>query len=226
LNPGCVVPFSFLDYCFKDTILLETALTHRSVGKNNYERLEFLGDSVLGLVITDALFNAYPNESEGTLTRLRSYLVKKESLSRLARELNLGEQIKLGAGEMKSGGWRRDSILANTLEALIGAVYLDSNFLTCKDVVLSIYKNELNSLDVEKVGKDPKTLLQELLQSKNMPLPIYTIVDEFGEAHKKTFIVSCQVEGLSQSIEASGKSKRVAEQSAASKVLDIIENTN
>lgn len=220
------MPFSFLDYEFKDTDLLETALTHRSVGKNNYERLEFLGDSVLGLIITDALFNAYPNESEGTLTRLRSYLVKKETLSKLARELSLGEQIKLGAGEMKSGGWRRDSILANTLEALIGAVYLDSNFLTCKEVVLTVYKKELDYMDVESIGKDPKTLLQELLQSKKMPLPVYTVVDEYGEAHKKTFVVSCQVAGLSQSIEANGRSKRFAEQSVASKVLDLFKDTD
>ena len=216
------MPFSCLDYQFKDTDLLEIALTHRSVGKNNYERLEFLGDSVLGLVITDKLYNTYPDEAEGVLTRLRSYLVKKETLSRLARQMELGEFIKLGAGEMKSGGWRRDSILANTLEALIGAIYLDSDFSTCQEVVLSIYHSELNNLDLNKVGKDPKTVLQELLQARKNSLPIYTVVNEFGEAHKKTFVVTCQIDGLDVPIEANGRSKRAAEQSAASKALEII----
>ncbi len=217
------MPLKNLDYKFKNLELLETALTHRSVGKNNYERLEFLGDSVLGLVITDALFNQYPDEAEGVLTRLRSYLVKKETLSKLARVMNLGDSIKLGAGELKSGGWRRDSILANTLEAIIGAVYLDSDFITSQKVVLNIYDAELKSLDVNKVGKDPKTVLQEILQARKMPLPIYTVVNEYGEAHKKTFVVTCQVQVMGKLIEANGKSKRRAEQAAASKILALLE---
>ncbi len=217
------MPLKNLDYKFKNLELLETALTHRSVGKNNYERLEFLGDSVLGLVITDALFNQYPDEAEGVLTRLRSYLVKKETLSKLARVMNLGDSIKLGAGELKSGGWRRDSILANTLEAIIGAVYLDSDFITSQKVVLNIYDAELKSLDVNKVGKDPKTVLQEILQARKMPLPTYTVVNEYGEAHKKTFVVTCQVQGMGKLIEANGKSKRRAEQAAASKILALLE---
>ncbi len=218
------MPFKNLDYQFNNLELLKTALTHRSVGKNNYERMEFLGDSVLGLVITDALFNLYPDEAEGVLTRLRSYLVKRETLSKLAREMNLGENIKLGAGELKSGGWRRESILANTLEAIIGAVYLDSDFTTSQNVVLAIYDAELKSLDVNKVGKDPKTVLQEILQSKKMPLPVYTVINEFGEDHKKTFVITCQVAGLDQIIEANGRSKRFAEQLAASKALMLLEN--
>jgi ribonuclease III len=217
------VPVSLKDYRFKDKGLLETALTHRSVGKDNYERLEFLGDAVLGFVISEILFQTCPDAAEGVLTRLRSSLVKRESLAKLARGLELGEFIRLGPGERKSGGWRRDSILANTLEAIIGAVYLDSDYSQCKRFIMALYKDMLNGLDIENIDKDPKTVLQELMQSKKMSLPVYTVIAEYGEAHKRIFTVSCEMTELDVQVQAEGKSKRIAEQLAASKALDIIE---
>ena len=218
------MPLNLLEYSFSDVELLETALTHRSVGKHNYERLEFLGDSILGFVITDVLYHSYPNESEGILTRLRANLVNKEALANLARNHELGDYIKLGPGERKSGGWRRDSILANSMEAIIGAVYLDSDISKCRKFILAIYEDVLNELDADNVSKDPKTQLQELLQSRKIPLPKYTIMAEQGEAHRKTFTVSCEILGLEHEIQGEGKSKRSAEQSAASKALKLIES--
>ena len=218
------MPLSLSDYSFKNQGLLETALTHRSVGKDNYERLEFLGDAILGFVITEILFQKYPDQDEGVLTRLRANLVKRESLAKLARTLDLGERIRLGPGERKSGGWRRDSILANTMEAIIGAVYLDSDISQCKKFIVSLYLNTLDELDVNNIGKDPKTVLQELLQSKKISLPVYTVIAEHGEAHKRIFTVSCEIAELDQRVQAEGKSKRIAEQSAASMALKLIEN--
>ncbi|MGY8815184.1 MAG: ribonuclease III [Gammaproteobacteria bacterium] len=215
--------FKQLDYTFKNKGLLETALTHRSLGQYNYERLEFLGDSILGFVITENLFLTFPKEPEGILTILRASLVNKESLAKLARVLELGEHIRLGAGERKSGGWRRDSILANTMEAIIGAVYLDSDFSQCKQFILSLYQDMLNELDVDNITKDPKTVLQELLQSRKMSLPVYKVIAENGEAHKLIFTVSCEISELEQEVQAEGKSKRIAEQSAANKALKLID---
>ncbi|MGK0297852.1 MAG: ribonuclease-3 [Gammaproteobacteria bacterium] len=216
--------FIQLDYTFNNKGLLETALTHRSLGQYNYERLEFLGDSILGFVITENLFLAFPKEPEGILTILRANLVNKESLAKLARALELGEHIRLGPGERKSGGWRRDSILANTLEAIIGAVYLDSDFSQCKQFILSLYKEMLDELDIDNITKDPKTVLQELLQSRKMSLPVYKVIAENGEAHKRIFTVSCEITELEQQVQAEGKSKRFAEQSAASKALKLLDS--
>jgi ribonuclease-3 len=218
------VSFIQLDYTFNNKGLLETALTHRSLGQYNYERLEFLGDSILGFVITENLFLAFPKEPEGILTILRANLVNKESLAKLARALELGEHIRLGPGERKSGGWRRDSILANTLEAIIGAVYLDSDFSQCKQFILSLYKEMLDELDIDNITKDPKTVLQELLQSRKMSLPVYKVIAENGEAHKRIFTVSCEITELEQQVQAEGKSKRFAEQSAASKALKLLDS--
>ncbi len=212
-----------LDYQFSNTDLLDTALTHRSAGKNNNERLEFLGDAILGFVITEQLYLAYPEEPEGVLTRMRANLVNKESLAKLSRTLEIGEQLRLGPGERKTGGCQRDSILANTLEAIIGAVYLDSDFSQCKKIILSIYRELLNGLDLDNIGKDPKTVLQELLQSKKMSLPVYKIIAEDGEAHMRVFTVLCEISDLNEQVQGEGKSKRFAEQSAASKALKLIE---
>lgn len=212
------------EYTFRNNDLLETALTHRSAGKENNERLEYLGDSALGFAITEYLFLKFPAAQEGALTRLRANLVKRETLARLARQLDLGSHIKLGPGERKSGGWRRDSILANALESIIGAIYLDSDLAACKRFILTVYGDTLDQLSLAELSKDPKTVLQELLQARKMPLPIYQIVQEKGEAHDRTFTVACEIAGIEQPIVGDGRSKRSAEQSAASKALKLIES--
>jgi ribonuclease-3 len=211
-----------LGYTFEDKSLLTLALTHRSYQKENNERLEYLGDAILGFIIAEALYNRFEGEAEGVLTRLRANLVKGETLAILARELEIGDHILLGPGEMKSGGWRRDSILSNTLEALIGAIYLDSDILSCKIFVLSIYTELLLELNPSNLSKDPKTKLQEYLQAKKVNLPVYTVVAEDGEAHKREFTVECSIENLDHEIMAVGRSKRNAEQLAAEKALDYI----
>ena len=221
---GYNVSLKLPDYTFKNKELLETALTHRSAGRNNYERLEFLGDSILGFIITEALYERFQDQAEGILTRLRANLVRKESLAKLARSLNIGDHITLGPGERKSGGWRRDSILANTMEAIIGAVYLDSGMQTCKTFVLSLYSDLLDSLDVNDIDKDPKSVLQELLQSMNQSLPVYQVVDERGDAHDKVFTVSCEIPGVNMPFQAEGRSKRAAEQAAAEKALQMFDS--
>jgi len=214
-----VLPISLPGYFFQNTELLEIALTHRSTGKNNNERLEFLGDSILGFVITEKLYQLFPDEPEGVLTRLRANLVNRETLAGLARQLDLGASVKLGAGERKSGGWRRDSILANTLESIIGAIYLDAGMATCSTFVLTLYQDLLVQLDTDDIGKDPKTVLQEWLQARKLPLPVYQIIEEHGDAHQKTFTVVCAIESPGYQITAKGTSKRAAEQTAASLVL-------
>lgn len=209
-----------IGYIFKDNSLLETALTHRSVGKDNNERLEFLGDAILGFVVADVLFQKYTDIPEGHLTRLRASLVRKETLAELGRKMQLGDFLKLGTGEMKSGGWRRDSTLANAVEAIIGAVYLDSDYDTCRTFVLTLYDNLLEDLSPEVLNKDPKTELQELLQANKQELPEYSIIAEEGAAHSRTFTVECRVNGLEQVVIAKGNSKRNAEQAAAKQALE------
>jgi ribonuclease-3 len=215
-------PLDLRGYVFSDTGLLETALTHRSTGRHNNERLEFLGDAILGFVITEALYKIFPGEAEGILTRLRASLVKKETLADLARKLHIGSHVVLGPGERKSGGWRRDSILANTLESLIGAIYLDSGMPECRAFILALYDELLDQLSVADTGKDPKTVLQELLQARKLPLPVYHVVAEQGEAHRKVFTVTCEIAGLAALVTADGLSKRAAEQAAASEALKLI----
>ncbi len=208
-----------IDYKFQDQALLETALTHRSFAHGNNERFEYLGDAALGFIIADAIFLKFPQATEGELTRLRSSLVKGETLAKLGRELGLGDYIKLGPGEMKSGGWRRDSILANTLEAIIGAVYLDTDMEVCRKCVISLYQQLLSNISPDTLSKDPKTSLQELLQSRRLELPRYQVLSETGDAHERFFNVECTIIEPKISVQAEGRSKRLAEQSAAEKAL-------
>lgn len=214
-----------LDYQFNDAELLNTALTHRSAGSRNNERLEFLGDSILSFVISTELYRRFPAADEGSLSRLRASLVKGETLARIARELELGDYLHLGSGELKSGGFRRDSILADTLEAIFGAVYLDSNIDRINALILQLYEEMMESaLPSLETLKDPKTRLQELLQARHQPLPLYSVVSMEGEAHAQTFVVRCDVEGVSVPGIGSGASRRRAEQAAAEEVLKVLEN--
>jgi ribonuclease-3 len=212
-----------INYKFEDETLLDNALTHRSVGRGNNERLEYLGDAALGFIIADAIFKKFPQATEGELTRLRALLVRGETLAKLGRKLKLGDYIKLGPGEMKSGGWRRDSILANTLEAIIGAVFLDANIEVCRQCVISLYHQLLSEISPDKLNKDPKTALQELLQSRRLELPIYRVSSETGNAHERLFNIECTIIELNISVRAEGRSKRQAEQSAAEKALLVLE---
>lgn len=204
---------------FGSPALLQQALTHRSAGNLNNERLEFLGDAVLGLVIADALYARYPRASEGDLSRLRASLVKKPTLAGIARELELGEHLQLGSGELKSGGFRRDSILADALEAVIGAVYLDAGFEAAAALVLQLYQPRLQSLPEAAALKDPKTRLQEYLQSRHIELPDYQVIQVSGKAHAQTFEVECHIPGLDRCSRGRGSSRRKAEQAAAAGML-------
>jgi ribonuclease III len=204
--------------------LLEQALTHRSIGNNNNERLEYLGDAILGFVIADIIYQKFPKASEGELTRLRASLVKGEKLAEISRDIQLANEIKLGTGELKSGGWRRDSILANTLEALIGAVYLDSDIDSCRRVILKLYQSHLKDIDPADIKKDAKSQLQEYLQSRKQNVPDYEIIDEHGSSHQPEFTVSCKIDLLDEAIIAKGASKRKAEQAAAEKIIAMLES--
>lgn len=225
MNPVIKVSELF-DYQFKDESLLNLALTHRSMGSKNNERLEFLGDSILGMVISSELFTRFPAEKEGVLTRLRSSLVKGETLSEISTELNLGDFIKLGSGELKSGGYRRASTLADALEAIIGAIYLDSHtehgIKKIEKIILNIFNERLNNCEPSGILKDPKTRLQEHLQSKNLPLPSYSVVSISGKEHLQTFKVSCSIKGINNHVVATGGSRRKAEQAAAEKALNTL----
>jgi len=206
---------SRIGHRFQDETLLTRALTHRSRSSANYERLEFLGDSVLSLVVSATLFDRFPDLSEGELTRLRARLVRRETLAALARELELGEYLQLGGGELKSGGFDRDSILADALEAVVGAVYRDGGIESVQAVVLELYRPMLEQLDPGALLKDPKTRLQEYLQKRGLPTPGYDVLDVSGEAHQQHFVVTCQVPGLDAPIQGEGSSRRHAEQAAA-----------
>ena len=212
-----------LDYRFSDKALLETALTHRSVTQNNNERLEFLGDAVLGMVIAEELFKRFPDANEGELSRLRASLVKGETLAEIALSFELGDVIRLGQGELKSGGFRRKSILADAFEAILGAIYLDGGFDSCRNIILKHFSSRLDAVSPETAQKDPKTRLQEYLQANQQALPGYEVVDIAGEAHAQTFTIECQVEGV-QTVRAQGSSRRKAEQAAAEMILDGLEN--
>jgi len=204
--------------------LLEQALTHRSIGNNNNERLEYLGDAILGFVIADIIYQKFPEASEGELTRVRASLVKGEKLAEISREIQLASEIKLGTGELKSGGWRRDSILANTLEALIGAIYLDSNIESCRSVILNLYQSHLENIDPADIKKDAKSQLQEYLQSRKQNVPDYEVIDEFGSSHQPEFTVSCKIDLFDDAVVAKGTSKRKAEQAAAEKIIIMLES--
>lgn len=211
-----------IGYRFHDTALLESALTHRSASKDHYERMEFLGDAVLNLVISDELYRRFPHATEGELSRLRAHLVKGESLSNIASELALGEYLRLGSGELKSGGFRRKSILADVLESIIGAIYLDAGFAETQRFILRVFTDRVDSVGEVKELKDPKTRLQEYLQAQSLALPIYEVVKTSGQAHNQTFEVSCQVSLLANPVHANGSSRRKAEQAAAEHVLELL----
>ncbi|PWV63369.1 RNAse III [Plasticicumulans acidivorans] len=207
-----------LGHAFHDPALLAAALTHRSAGGSNNERLEFLGDALLNCIIGEAVFRLQPHASEGDLSRLRALLVREDTLAELARELDIGECLHLGSGELKSGGYRRASILADAVEALLGAIYLDSDFETCKGVVLALYAQRLDHLPAAAELKDPKTRLQEYRQARQQPLPAYRVIAVAGEAHAQTFTVECACGDLI--VMATGSSRRKAEQSAARQALE------
>ena len=216
---------SRLGYSFKDEGLLHTALTHRSASKDHYERMEFLGDAVLNMVISHNLYQQFPAASEGELSRLRAHLVKGDSLSKLATELALGDHLNLGSGELKSGGFRRKSILADVLEGIIGAIYLDGGIDSAQRFIRQIYTSRLAAANLDQELKDPKTRLQELLQARGLELPEYEIVHTSGLAHNQTFEVICRIAVLDNPVHGSGSSRRKAEQAAANKALMLIEES-
>jgi ribonuclease-3 len=204
-----------LGYSFTRNALLKQALTHRSHGQTNNERLEFLGDGILNCVVASLLYQRFPELPEGDLSRLRAYLVKESTLSDIAQSLSLGEALRLGEGEMKSGGWRRPSLLADALEAVVGAVFLDGGFASAQDLVSRLYAPMLENLDPRSIGKDPKTLLQEYLQGRKIALPEYALLATEGEAHCQTFRIECRIPALSIRAQGEGGSRRAAEQAAA-----------
>ena len=209
-----------LNYEFKVPGYLKQALTHCSAGISNNERLEFLGDSILSFVIANALFEKFPEESEGQLSRLRAYLVKGETLAKIALELELGDYLFLGQGELKSGGYRRASILTDALEAIFAAVFLDGGFFASEKVILHLYQTRLNDQHLNENLKDAKTQLQEYLQSKKHPLPEYTLTKIEGDEHDQIFYVMCTVADLKSSTQGHGENRRKAEQHAANQLLE------
>jgi ribonuclease-3 len=211
-----------IPYRFKDPELLQLALSHRSLGRINNERLEFLGDSILNFVISARLFEIKPDNNEGQLSRLRARVVRGDTLAELAAELKLGGFIRLGEGELKSGGFKRDSILADTLEALFGAVYLDGGYEVCRQVIRHVCDPFISLLPDAEELKDPKTRLQEWLQGRGFSLPEYKVLNEAGPAHKKEFKVQCQSEQAGFSVTGDGRSRRKAEQAAAIIAYDIV----
>jgi ribonuclease-3 len=205
-------------HSFRNPDLATLALTHRSAGKPNNERLEFLGDALLGATVAELLFEAHPNASEGELSRLRAQLVNGQALAAIARELELGDGLKLGPGELKSGGYRRDSILADAFEALVAAVYLDDGYDACRQVVRRLFTPRV--AEIKRSSKDAKTRLQEWLQGRGMALPVYELTGSYGEDHAKVFDVTCSIDEPEPiRVEGRGGSRRAAEQDAAEAIL-------
>ena len=211
-----------IHYTFNDPSFMIMALTHRSFSSQHNERLEFLGDSVLSFLIANELYKRFPRIDEGDLSRLRAQLVKESSLSTIATSMGLGDFIRLGEGELKSAGWRRPSILADTFESIIGAIYLDGGIEPTHEFVLRFFETQLNEIDPKLIQKDPKTLLQELLQSKKSDLPIYTVVSIEGEAHSQTFTIECIIKKSNIKTQGVGNSRRIAEQEAASRAYQLM----
>jgi ribonuclease-3 len=209
-------------YQFRSGALRDQALTHRSFGSPHNERLEFLGDGVLNCVVAEELFNRFPSLSEGQLSRLRANLVRKESLSGIAQGLGLSEFLRLGEGELASGGGTRPSMLADALEAVYGAMLLDGGYEAVRDSIRHTFKAEFDALDPAKPAKDPKTLLQEHLQGRQRRLPAYRVVATKGAAHSQTFEVECVVEDMKLTASGTGSTRRIAEQNAAGKILKQI----
>ncbi|MGB1297414.1 MAG: ribonuclease III [Psychrobium sp.] len=220
------IPYEKLEkqigYRFKNRDFLLQALTHRSMGGEHNERLEFLGDSLLGMFIAEALYFKFPKVPEGDLSRMRATLVRGQTLAELARDFGIGDFLRLGPGELKSGGYRRDSILADSVEAIIAAVYLDSDMKQCESLVLEWYKTRLEGIKPGVSQKDPKTQLQEWLQGRRLPLPTYEVIEVTGQAHNQRFTMSCSVEGVADKTVGVGTSRRKAEQDAAQKALEVI----
>jgi ribonuclease-3 len=214
-----------LGYRFDDLKLLQRALTHRSSGKKNNERLEFLGDALLGCVIAAEIYRLYPKAREGELSRLRASLVRRESLAGLAQSLDIGSYLRLGPGERKSGGHHRNSILADSLEAVLGAIYLDGGFVPCRDCILALFADRLSDLTDLSELKDPKTRLQEFLQSRQQALPEYTVVETTGDAHDQRFRVQCRISDAGTPLtEGVARNRRNAEQKAAAQMLEQLES--
>lgn len=212
-----------LGHEFADPALLTMALTHRSAGSRNNERLEFLGDSIVNHIIADALYHRFPDAREGEMSRMRASLVKGDTLAELARELQLGEYLLLGPGERKSGGYRRSSILADTLEALAGAILLDAGFQRCRECVLGWFGTRLEHLASGVADKDAKTRLQEYLQGRGNPLPEYELLAITGDDHEQVFSIACRLSKPQMLAEGSGRSRRKAEQAAALSALQRLE---
>ena len=211
-------------YRFSRSQLLEQALTHRSYSRSvNNERLEFLGDSILNLIISDYIYRHFEGASEGRLSRIRASLVKQGSLADVARNIHLGDHILLGGGELKSGGFRRDSILSDGLEALIAAIYLDSGYAEAEKMVLHLFHDLLQKVDVERSLKDAKTKLQEYLQGRQNSLPIYEVVQTSGKSHDQVFTVRCELSDLGLQSEGKGASRKKAEQQAADQILQKLD---
>jgi len=211
-----------IDYKFENINLFKEALTHRSAGSKNNERLEFLGDSILNFVIAADLFLRYPKSSEGDLSRLRASLVNKDGLYLVSQDLNLGDYLTLGSGELKSGGYRRNSILADAVEAIFGAVYMDSNLERCRLLILQLYHKQLENIPDADSLKDPKTRLQELLQSRKLGLPDYDIIEVIGKAHNQQFTVCCKIDTLELQAQGKASNRRKAEQQAADKIISLV----
>ncbi len=215
-----------IGYKFRQRELLKQALTHRSAHAHHNERLEFLGDSILGVVIAEALYQRFPNVAEGDLSRMRAAIVCGRSLAKLGRKKQVGDYLWLGQGELKSGGYRRESILADAMEAIIGAVYLDSDMATVKTMVLAWFSEQLETIKPGANQKDPKTRLQEWLQARQRPLPEYDVVATKGQAHNQQFTVTCQVEGIKDPLLGTGTSRRKAEQAAATAALEQLQESS
>ncbi len=212
-----------LGLTFNNPQLFTSALTHRSASSNNNERLEFLGDSILGFVIAQKIFELFPSAAEGVLSRLRASLVNQGSLAELARNNQMGDYLLLGSGELKSGGFRRDSILSDAVEAIIGALYNDQGMEVCQDWILQLFAKKLESLSLDNWQKDPKTQLQELMQSRKMELPVYKVLTMSGLAHEQTFKVKCSTPLVAEACIGSGNSRKKAEQSAAELMLELLD---
>lgn len=211
-----------IGYDFQNESLIELALTHRSKGDKNNERLEFLGDSIVNFIIAEALFHKFPQAKEGKLSRLRAGLVRGTTLAEIGRDFELGDFLVLGSGELKSGGFNRESILADAVEAIIGAIYLDAGMAVVQERVLAWFETRLSVLTIDDVLKDSKTRLQEYLQKTQGRLPKYEVVEIFGQAHDQKFKVSCLIESLPELTIGIGSSRRLAEQSAAKKALKAL----
>lgn len=213
-----------IGYTFQNPMLLQQAMTHRSFSSEHYERLEYLGDSVINVIVSDLLYQALPNLPEGQLSRIRSNLVKQDSLHTLALKLGLSHCLRLGEGEAKSGGAKRPSILADALEALLGAIYLDAGYETAQRIAKVWLEDIRVDMNMSQTAKDPKTELQEWLQARKMPLAVYTVIGTVGAAHEQTFDVECYVPSLKRTERGIGSTRRAGEQAAAQAILDTMKD--